>query len=238
MKRPMKKWVWLLIMGGLVVSCAGLPELQKTAGPETPDPGRGCLVGVYPLGNWQLLHTIEAELPGSQKGFLMGVTQLSSQKRSFRSVIMTLEGFVVFDAQYDGTIRVARAVAPFDNAAFAQGVMADIQLIFFKPMADDITIGALAGGATVCRHSLPDGSVIDVAQPKDNQWETRLYGPNHRLRRVVKRSNSQNPPMETPMGITHKIELTALGNPGYKLALDLVEAISLESGNSVIPGSE
>jgi len=232
MKRPLKKLVWFLILGGLVVSCAGLPEFHKTSGPETSHASRACQ-GLYPVGNWQLLHTIQAELPGSQTGFLMGVTRLSSQKRSFQCVIMTLEGFVVFDALYDGTIKVERAVAPFDNDAFSQGVMADIQLIFLKPLANDITTGTLSGGAVVCRHGLDDGSVIDVTKPGRNQWETRLYNPNHRLKRVVTLTNK-----ESPIGISDKIELTALGTPGYKLVLDLVEALALESEDSILPGAE
>lgn len=226
-----------LIVGGLVVSCAGLPEFHKTSGPETSHTSRACQ-GLYPLGNWQLLHTIQAELPGNQSGFLMGVTRLSSQKRSFQCVIMTLEGFVVFDALYDGTIRVERAVSPFDNQAFAQGVMADIQLIFFKPLANEITAGMLSDGAVVCRHSLDDGSVIDVAKPERHKWETRLYDPGHRLKRVVKHMNGENPTGNTPKGIAHKIELTALGTPGYKLVLDLVEALALESEDATLPGSE
>ena len=215
-------------MGGLVGSCAGLPELQMATGPETADAGRVCQ-GVYPMGNWQLLHTIEAELPGNQKGFLMGVTKLFWQKRSFRCVIMTLEGFVVFDAQYDGAIRVERAVAPFDNTTFSQGVMADILLIFFKPLARETKTGSLADSAVICRHYLDDGSVIDIGRQQGNQWELRQYDPNHRLTRVVKHTNPENPTRETPKGIAPRIELTALGTPGYKLVLDLVEAMPLEA---------
>jgi hypothetical protein len=233
----MKRLVWFLIMGGLVVSCAGLPEIRKTSSPQASYTSRACQ-GSYPRGNWQLLHTIQAELPGNQTGFLMGVTRLSSQKRSFQCVIMTLEGFVVFDALYDGTIRVERAVAPFNNQVFAQGVAADIQLIFFKPLANDTTTGTLSDGAVVCRHSLDDGSVIDVAKPEHHQWETRLYGPNHRLKRVITLINNENPNKESPLGIADKIELTAQGTPGYKLVLDLVEALALESEDATLPGSE
>jgi len=237
MKKPVKRLVWFLIMGTLAVSCAGLPEFHKTGRPEASYTRRACQ-GRYPLGNWQLLHTIQAELPGNQTGFLMGVTRLSSQKRSFQCVIMTLEGFVVFDALYDGTIRVDRAVAPFDNEAFARGVMVDIQLIFFKPSANEITMGTLSDGTVVCRHCLDDGSVIDVSQPERHQWETRLYGPNHRLKRVITLINNENPNRDSLTGITDKIELTARGTPGYKLVLDLVEALALESEDSTLPGSE
>jgi hypothetical protein len=228
MKKPIIKWVWFLTMGALAVSCTGLPVIHQTSRPEASHTSRTCQ-GPYPVGNWQLLHTIQAELPGNRTGFLMGVTRLWPQKRSFQCVIMTPEGFVVYDARYDGTIRVERAVAPFDNQAFAQGVMADILLIFFKPLANEIALGTLSDGTVVCRHSLDDGRVIDVAKPEHRQWQTRLYGPNHRLKRVIRRFNHENPDRESLKGIAQKIELTAQGRPGYRLVLDLVEAIPLEA---------
>ena len=227
MKSPLKKWVWLLVMSTLAVSCAGLPEIHETAGPEGLETSRAC-PGLYPSGQWQLWHTIEAELPGEKKGFLMGLTRLSSGKRSARCVIMTLEGFVVFDAAYDGTVRVERALAPFDNEAFARGLMADVHLIFFKPSSDDAQSGITLDGAAVCRYALPDGSVIDVIRPDKDQWETRFYSPSHRLQRVVKHVSSENPARETPAGMADRIELTAFGTPGYKLVLDLVEALPLD----------
>ena len=224
----MKKLICLLVIGGLFVSCAGLPQLHRGPEPESAEMRRACL-GFYPAGRWQLLHTIQAELPGGQKGFLMGVTRLSSRERSARAVMMTPEGFVVFDAHDDGTVRVGRAVAPFDNEAFAKGVMTDIRLIFFKPLADEITAGASAAGAAVCRYLRADGHVIDVVQLEKNHWETRLYHTNHRMKRLVKSMLSENPTDGNPWGLADKIELTALGTPAYKLILNLVEAIPLEA---------
>ena len=233
----MKRLVLLLIIGGLVVSCASLPELHKAAGPEPSKINRVC-PELYPVGKWQLLHTIEAELPGGNKGFLMGVTRVSSRERSARSVIMTIEGFVVFDAHDDGTVRVERAVAPFDNEAFAQGVMADIRLIFFNPLTHEIKTGTLADGTAICRHYLGDDSVIDTVQLDNDLWEIRLYDPQKRLKRIATCLNTKNRSKEAPMGIVDKIELTALGTPGYKLILDLVEAIPLEAGESTQHKSE
>ena len=233
----MKTLVSLLLVGGLVLSCAGLPTLHPTEGPVPLEVNLPCL-GIYPTGKWQLLHAIEAELPGNHTGFLMGLTRFSSQERSARCVIMTLEGFVLFDARYDGQIKIERAVAPFDNEAFAQGVMADIRLIFFKPLADKTTTGTLADGAPVCRHRLADGKVIDVVQGESNLWEMRLYSSNHRLKRIVKSRLKERPSTEDPSGIADKIELTAQGTPGYKLVLDLVEAIPLKPTGSAVQRSD
>jgi hypothetical protein len=233
----MKSIVLLLIVVGLVLSCASLPPLHPAGRPMTVETNQTCQ-GLYPHGEWQLYHTIEAKLPGRQSGFLMGLTVLSSRERSAQCVIMTLEGFVVFDARYDGQVTIKRAVAPFDNHAFAQGVMADIQLIFFKPLADEISMGVLSDNVPVCRHLLPDGNVIDLVNPENNHWETRLYRSNHRVMRIVQSMIKDKPPGENLTGIADKIELTALGTPGYTLILDLVEAIPLNIKEPEVQGSE
>ena len=224
----MKKCVLLLIVGWGVLSCAGLPTLHPAGDRVTIETSRACQ-RPYPHGDWQLLHTIEAEFSGGQTGFLMGLTLMSSLERTASCVLMTLEGFVLFDATLDNGVKIERAVAPFDNEAFAQGVMADIRLIFFKPLAAEITAGASADGAAVCRYLRADGHVIDVVQQENNHWETRLYHANHRLARIVKSMPSKNLADGNPLGIADKIELTALGTPGYKLVLTLVEAIPLEA---------
>ena len=88
--------------------------------------------------------------------------------------------------------------------------------------------GVAADGTGVCRFGLDDGSVIDISRLQDNQWELRGYDPNHRLKRIVKHVNNGNSTGKTRVGIADKVELTALGTPGYKLVLDLVEAIPLQ----------
>ena len=54
----MKRLIRLMIVGAMVVSCAGLPELHTAAAPETWQANPACR-GNYPLGQWQLVHTIE-----------------------------------------------------------------------------------------------------------------------------------------------------------------------------------
>ena len=233
----MKSISLLLIVAGLFLSCASLPPLHQAHRPMSVESNQTCQ-GLYPLGEWQLYHTIEAKLPGRQTGFLTGLTVLSSRERSAQCVIMTLEGFVVFDARYDGQVTIERAVAPFDNHAFAQGVMADIQLIFFKPLADEISMGVLSDNVPVCRYLLPNGNVIDLVTPENNHWETRLYRSNHRVMRIVQSMIKDKLPGENLTGIADKIELTALGIPGYTLMLDLVEAIPIGSEDSRIQGVE
>ncbi len=211
----------LLSVLGLILSCSSLPQVYPAADSADLQPGRACR-GPFPDGDWQLLHSIEASLPGGKKGFLMGLTVLSSSNRTARVVIMTLEGVVVFDALYDKQITVKRAIAPFDSEVFANGLIEDINLIFFKPSGSILASGFLKSGAAVCRYQKPDGRIEDIISQGEDNWEIRLYLPDYRLARTVKSMY-----LADRKGISDKIELNAHGSPGYALVMDLVEAIPL-----------
>jgi hypothetical protein len=218
----MKSVFLLLSILGFVISCGSLPQVYPAGDAADPQPGQACR-GPFPSGDWQFLHSIEASLPGGKKGFLMGLTVISSSDRTARSVIMTLEGFVVFDALYDQQISVNRAISPFDSEGFADGLMEDINLIFFKPSGSIMASGFLENGAAVCRYQEPDGRIVDIISHGENNWEIKQYLPDYRLARVVKSIY-----LADRQGISDKIELNAHGSPGYALVMDLVEAIPLK----------
>lgn len=222
----MKHILLLLSALGLILSCSSLPQVYPAGGSTDARPDRACR-GPFPDGDWQLLHSIEATLPGGKKGFLMGLTIISSSNRTARCVIMTLEGFVVFDALYDKQITVKRAVSPFDSEVFASGLIRDINLIFFKPAGYIKTSGLLKSGAAVCRFQKPDQRMVDIINQGQHSWEIRQYLPDNRLARKVSMS-AKEPVLVDRKGISDKIELIAHGSPGYALVMDLVEAIALK----------
>ena len=201
------------------VSCAGLPVI-------TPGSESACPV-MAPEGDWQFVHSIEADLSGGKKSVLLGVTTLRTRPQMLRCVIMTLEGFVLFDAVYDKKISVKRAIAPFDSEDFANGMMEDIDLIFFKPTGSVVTSGFLKNGAAVCRYQKPDGRMVDIIRRKEHNWEIRQYLTDYRLVRTVKFLSVEKPDIAGRKGISDTIELYAHGAPGYALVMDLVEAVPL-----------
>lgn len=219
----MKQILLLLSLLGFFLSCSGLPRVVPNADPVDAHSGRACR-GPYPQGNWQFLHSIEATLPGGHKGFLQGLSIISPSDRTARCVIMTLEGFVVFDAFYDKKVSVKRAVTPFDTAGFAEGLIEDIRLIFFKPGGDPKTTGRLKSGAAVCRYHKPDGRWVDLINRGSDHWEIRQYSPDNRLTRTVIMASAEESELSERKGIVDKIELKALGSAGYELIMDLVEA--------------
>lgn len=222
----MKPTLLLLSLLGLVLSCSGLPQVSPRGDSADPQSVSDCREP-FPHGDWQLLHSIEATLPGGHKGFLMGLSVISSSNRTARCVIMTLEGFVVFDALYDGQISVKRAVAPFDARGFADGLIEDINLIFFKPDAALKTSGLLKSGEAVCRYQKPDGRWVDIINRGTADWEIRQYSPENRLARTVKLMFAGEPGLYDRKGIAEKIELKTHGAAGYVLVMDLVEATPL-----------
>lgn len=116
----------------------------------------------------------------------MGVTVISSREKSAHSVLMTIEGLVVFDARYDGQLVINRAVTPFDKEGFAAGLISDIQLIFFMPEGPLLETGNDQDGASVCRYQNPDGHIIDLVLDADHTWHIRQYNAQQRLSRTVR----------------------------------------------------
>ena len=163
-------------------------------------------------------------MPGDMNFVMMGLTVMSSRLRTSRSVIMTLEGFVVFDGEYDQHLIVHRALPPFDSPHFAGGLMDDIRLIFLEPDGPVIGFGELANGSVVCRHATPDGSTVDIGLQRNDAWELRRYSPAQRLTRAVR----VLPGARDNAGFPEALELTAYGDQTYKLFMTLVEAVQIE----------
>jgi hypothetical protein len=222
----MKPILLLLSAWILLLACSSLPQVVPTGDSADPQAAETCR-SPFPAGDWQLWHSIEATLPGGQKGFLMGLTVISTADRTAHCVIMTLEGFVLFDAVYDKKISVKRAIAPFDSEDFANSMMEDIDLIFFKPTGSVVTSGFFKNGAAVCRYQKPDGRMVDIIRREGHRWEIRLYLPDYRLARTVKCLSAEKPDFTGLKGISDKIELNAHTAPRYALVMDLVEAVPL-----------
>ncbi len=216
----------LLCASLFISSCAGLPEIRPARGPAASALQAGCEIP-FPDGKWQFVHSIEAELPGGRKGFVVGVTVISSMPQTTDCAIMSLEGFVFFNAGQDREIVIHRAIFPFDKKEFAQGLMQDIRLMFFKPDGPLIESGVLENDSSVCRYQSPGGKVIDIITSPDNNWEIRQYSEALRLTRTIKAWSLKNEGPSDKWPIPGRLELTAHGSLGYKLTMTLVDAVLL-----------
>ena len=217
----------LLILGAFVVifSCTGLPRTTPLDAVRPAELHNKCC-SLFLDGDWQFVHSIDASLPGGNGGVIMGVTIISVPHQTIKCVIMTIEGFVLFEAEYDQTLLVTRSVSPFDSKAFAKALIKDIQLIFFRPGGKMIESGILDNGLPVCRYETPGQRIVDIILHNDNTWEIQQFSSGFRLNRSVKLSSSQKAPYHQPP-IPDNIKIEAHGLLGYTLIMNLVEAIPL-----------
>lgn len=219
----MKQLLILSVCLAAMTACARLPRIDpypaghpSTAAPACRD--------LFPHGRWQLYHAIEATLPGGDTQILTGATVLSSENRSIRWALMTVEGFVIFSGRWNGALTVDRAVPPFDRPGFAQGLVEDLKLLFFAPGDPLLATGHLERGDPVCRFGSAENT-IDIALVEDGSRIVRQYGPNHRLARSVV---ADTPPSMVRGPFSGHLILKHHGIIGYQLELKLIEAIPID----------
>ncbi len=211
----MKRIALVIVL--LLSACAHMPSIQPAETDRQYRVEARCR-SIYPVGRWQLVHTLNVRLHRGYQATLTGVIILSTVDSRVHCVLMTLEGFVLFEAVDNGEVAVKRAFGPFDNSEFAKGVMRDIRLIFLAPEGEMQTAGKFAGGTEGCRYRTRDNRFIDVIGAVDGSWQIQQYEPR---RTVVVDAVDQR-------GLSPKLTLEAGGKASYTLVMTLIEAISLQ----------
>lgn len=172
-------------------------------------------------GRWQLVHTIEARFHGGRQATLTGVTLLSPADASIHCVLMTLEGFVLFEAVDQGRVSVRRAFGPFDNDNFARGIMDDIRFLFFAPEGGSLAAGQFEDGSDGCRYRTARNRTVDIVGLADGGWRMRQYDPSGDPLRTLTADTVD------PSVAASRLILEAGGRHAYRLSMTLVEAIAL-----------
>ncbi|MGA3114413.1 MAG: hypothetical protein ABSF90_08265 [Syntrophobacteraceae bacterium] len=215
----------MLSMVLMLVACVHLPEIRTIE--DNTAAGRVAACGaIFPHGKWQLVHAIEIFPPVGSKQTVLGIVQLSSEQRTFHCVLMTIEGLVVFEADFEGAVTIRRALPPLDKPGMAEGIVQDISLLFFAPEQPCITAGLSKDAAWICRYTCADHGQEDVVLQPDGLWEINYYNRGHRPMRTI-----------APMaredlhagGLPSRVVLKAHGLGGYELRMSLIEAIPLEN---------
>ena len=208
----------LLILLTLLSACAHQPDIPPTSKQLAKKIQTEC-ERIFSQKDRQLLYRIQARLPNNKKKTLLGLTQIYPRTRQLHCALMTIEGLVLFEAGYDNTLSIQRAVPPFDKEGFAKGILADICLIFFRPAAIKITAGTTAAGEKICRYELADHQLEEIILLPKNQSKIRRYHRKGKLYRSVVFQPESN-----PQKVAEQIELKAYGFFGYQLNLTLIEA--------------
>jgi hypothetical protein len=219
------KGVFLLLAAVLLLTaCSHLPEMQP-ADDLAAGKIRQICQDAFPKANWQFVHSIEAVMPGGKSAFLTGVAIIFPAERSFRCLILTLEGLALFDAEWERKLTVHRAISPFDSKPFAEGLAGDIRLLFLRPPESPIESGFLENGASLCRYRDSDGGIVEVVSGGNGNRLIRRYTHDYRLIRTVNMVPGENTGHD---GIARKIELTAHGPQSYRLIMHLLEAVPIK----------
>jgi len=206
----------LFLLTVLFTSCSTLPAIRSLDAAGTQAAAERCRRPFLDAPH-RFVHAIEAGIPERAMGTVLGITLFDPPSGIVRSAILTLEGFVLFDARYDKGVEVYRAVPPFDAPRFGENMIADIRLIFLAPQGRLLLAGTLENGAIACRYEDPRGQTVDVIVRRDDAWEIGTYG-NHNepLRRVEAFSVNNR--------IPEAVALTGFLTVDYKLRMTLISA--------------
>jgi len=215
----------LLLLLLAVGACTGLKPLTPLDAARKTTVLEGCRRPFLP-GKYRLVHELEMVTPGGAKGTAIGVLVVDPRTRGFRTVLMTVEGFVLFDVEAGETLSLHRAVPPFDKPAFAEGLAEDIRLGFFAPGGELTAWGAGEEGAPACRFERADGRMVEVLTFRDGVTAIRLYGTGQDLLKRVKITPAEGP------GQAELVEIESGGWPSYTLRLRLLESEALGEGEA------
>jgi hypothetical protein len=221
-----------LILLTLLAACSHLP-VMKTLDPATDQSTMEVCGSPYVKIPYRFVHTIEATLPGGKTATLIGVTLVNPTGKTLHSVLMTLEGLVLFDGEYTNrTLSVNRAVSPFDQDSVARNMMEDVRLLFLAPEDPAVDAGVLKDGSTLCHRKGNEGESVDVLIQPDRTWKIETYiNPFERLRTVTATSIAG--------GIPGELELKGNSYGNYTLRLKLLTAEPVSFENIPIePGEE
>jgi hypothetical protein len=229
MNAMLRRLAPLLLLLLTVNACTGLKPLTPL------DPARKTAVledcrRPFLPGNYRLVHALETVMPDGAKGTAIGVLVADPRTRGFRTVLMTIEGFVLFDAEAGETLIIHRAVPPFDAPAFAAALAEDIRLAFFSPGGEPAAWGEGEEGALACRFERADGRLVEVMTLRDGDIGIRLYGAGQELLKRVKMAPPPRP------GLADTLEIRG-GWPPYTLRLRLLESEALDNDSEPAPAA-
>ena len=148
----------------------------------------------------------------------LGVTKGEPSERRLQSLLLTPEGFILFDAELqENGIVVKKAVAPFDSPAFARGLMEDVALLFLPPQIKPRTWGKESDGTMICKWEDPDESHTEITGSMESGWRIlRRDKQGEVIKEVVLNGPFVN-------GLASRMELRAFKPTPYRLRMTLLQ---------------
>jgi hypothetical protein len=213
----LRKGLCISLLGFFILSIGCAPISETTQIPGSPEDLPGCYV-IFPAEPWESVHKIEATIKGWGSYSLLGVTKGEPSERRLQSLLLTPEGFVLFDAEFrENYISVRKAVAPFDSPTFARGLMEDVTLLFLPPQTKPTTWRKKTDGTRICSWEDPYGFRTEVKGSMDTGWRIKY---RDKRGEVIKEIVLSGPFVN---GLASHIELNATQPPSYQLRMTLLQ---------------
>ena len=212
-----RKVLDICLLGFFILSIGCVPKSKTTLSPGSPDDLPGCYA-IFPAEPWESVHRIEATIRGGSSS-LLGVTKGEPSERTLQSLLLSPEGFVLFDAERreDGVV-IRKAVPPFDSPAFASGLAEDVTLLFLRPKAKPTAWEKEKNGTMICKWKGPDNSQTEITGSMDRSWQilrSDEYG------EVTKEIVLSGPFLN---GLASRIEYRGFKPVPYTLRMTLIQA--------------
>jgi len=210
-----RKGLDICLLGFFILFIGCVPKSKTTLSPGSPDDLPGCYA-IFPSEPWESVHRIEATMRGGSSS-LLGVTKGEPSERRLQSLLLSPEGFILFDAELrENGVAVRKAVAPFDSPAFARGLMEDVTLLFLPPKAKPTIWLKETNGTMICKWENPDNST-EITGSMDSGWRILRrdkYG------ELTKEAIFGGPFLN---GLASRAELRAFKPVSYRLRMTLVQ---------------
>jgi hypothetical protein len=202
---------------GLFLFTLGCSPAGRTLlSPGSSEDLQDCL-NLFPSGPWESVHRIEADLGAGLSSQLIGVTRGDPLEIHLQSLLLSPEGFTLFDGELrKDKVVVRKAVSPFDSPSFAQGMMEDVAFLFFSPQIRPVHWGRTAEGTRLCFWEGPDGVQTEVRRSPGRGWQILRRDDQGR---VIKEVSLKEPFVQ---GLASFMELESFKPVSYKLKMTLI----------------
>jgi hypothetical protein len=222
-----RRWLVALTAGFMGFGCGGaITPILAVAATHQPSIAAEC-DRVFPKPPFEATHVVEAKLPMSDDTSLIGV--VSANTESFRSVLLSQEGVVLFDAvRRADDLHVKRAVPPIDPEGFGRHMTGDVGLMLIRPVGAPSDVGLTHSGTKICRWTRR-------AKAGEEIVEVELDAPRAaRLRRFLdgRLERSARLTAIDERGYAHDAVLETTGLIGYELHLTLLSADDGSKGST------
>ncbi len=207
----------------MLASCSAkqTPSMPELVPVSVSDVQEEICENSFVKGDWQFVHSINFEMNNGHGATLVGITVL--QEKKLKTVLMGVEGFVLFEAEQEisGKVLVRRAMPPFDKTGFAEGLMGDVQTLLMEPEFAGRLIAKNSEDELLCRYIAGNGQVIDVVTATQGWNRITRYNKEGMLQQIITTRNYKEVAGES---IAERITLIASGVQGYTLQLQLLSA--------------